>query len=531
MKRLTTILLLAISLNSFSQLGGPKWSESGNATTGSSFLGTTNSESLFFRTNNLMRFYISSSGDVVFPLLGSSSNGFAVLDNTGKVIKINFSGSSSDVFFGNGTFGSLSAATGWITSSGITFTNNKVGIGITSPSQALEVNGNIIANGSVNAQEFNVGDVVSQGKNLRISTNICLDGYDPSTGMRNELCVFTQPLFINSKTGLNFHTILNADNTGNVGVGTNTPIYKLDIAGSMRVSGESFYNGTSHFSRITKMPGDTVIRIGDSTFYIDDANNRIYFGTLTSGGPSGTSFWSPKGLAMGSVTATATGIEAVSMGRYASASGIQSIAIGSYSKSFAPNSVCIGSYVGTVSIPFSAGAEHSMVIGSGISPTQSLVNTKKNSLMIGFNSTIPTLFVGESSGAGTTGGVGIGTTDIPIGFKLAVNGKIITEEIVLLLKTDWPDFAFETSFKRKTYLEKEQYYIKHKHLENLLSAKEIQQNGMPVIKTMTGIVQNTEENSLDIIDLYKMFELMDKKITSLELENKQLKTELEKIKG
>jgi hypothetical protein len=47
-----------------------------------------------------------------------------------------------------------------------------------------------------------------------------------------------------------------------------------------------------------------------------------------------------------------------------------------------------------------------MIIGRGTSGF--LINDKNNSLMIGFNSNLPTLFVSPSSGSGTTGKIGIG---------------------------------------------------------------------------------------------------------------------------
>jgi hypothetical protein len=64
-----------------------------------------------------------------------------------------------------------------------------------------------------------------------------------------------------------------------------------------------------------------------------------------------------------------------------------------------------------------------MVIGGGSLNTGSfLTNNISNSLMIGFDSNIPTVFVGQSSGDGTTGKVGIATSS-PIQ-TLDVNGRI-----------------------------------------------------------------------------------------------------------
>jgi hypothetical protein len=54
--------------------------------------------------------------------------------------------------------------------------------------------------------------------------------------------------------------------------------------------------------------------------------------------------------------------------------------------------------------------DFSFIIGTGASDTDRLDNYVENSLFVGFNSDIPTLFVGPSDGAGTYGHVGVNTT-------------------------------------------------------------------------------------------------------------------------
>src|SRR5690606_22479633 len=55
-------------------------------------------------------------------------------------------------------------------------------------------------------------------------------------------------------------------------------------------------------------------------------------------------------------------------------------------------------------------AENAMVLGRGIDGTTLFENDIENSLMIGFNSTIPTVFVAELEANETFGSVGIGMT-------------------------------------------------------------------------------------------------------------------------
>lgn len=91
------------------------------------------------------------------------------------------------------------------------------------------------------------------------------------------------------------------------------------------------------------------------------------------------------------------------------------------------NSFAMGNDVGTL-------GSNRFVIGSGFSSTFPLTNyISNNSLVVGFNSDIPTLYIGPSSGVGTTGDIGIGNS-IPSA-KLDVNGTFKVRDKSYLMKT------------------------------------------------------------------------------------------------
>lgn len=135
---------------------------------------------------------------------------------------------------------------------------------------------------------------------------------------------------------------------------------------------------------------------------------------------------------------TAIGNSSISLGGYASGSG--SISIGENMAS-GKNSAVFGNYStasGQNSMVFGincySSANNAFIIGSGAndycdlsSSDDRLKNNTGNSLAVGFNSDIPTLFVGTSSGLGTTGNVGIGTSSPSE--KLHVNGKTRTSSL------------------------------------------------------------------------------------------------------
>lgn len=145
---------------------------------------------------------------------------------------------------------------------------------------------------------------------------------------------------------------------GNVGIGTSNPTEKLTVAGNVKVSGKT------EMQRITSP--DSIVRFGDSTIWIAYNSNRI--------------------LAF-PVSALVQGL---AIGNFSSGAGLHSLAIGRHA-------------VTTVN------ATNSIAMGSGAGQIPMVLN-QANSLGIGFNSDIPTLYVGPSSGLGTTGSVGIGTT-------------------------------------------------------------------------------------------------------------------------
>lgn len=89
--------------------------------------------------------------------------------------------------------------------------------------------------------------------------------------------------------------------------------------------------------------------------------------------------------------------------------GANSLAVGLANKTIGATSVALGKFVW-------ANATNAIVIGSGIDNNESkaLINGYSGTLMVGFNSRRPTLFVGTSNGGVTTGKIGIGNMTNPL---------------------------------------------------------------------------------------------------------------------
>lgn len=108
------------------------------------------------------------------------------------------------------------------------------------------------------------------------------------------------------------------------------------------------------------------------------------------------------------------------------------------------------------------------------------------------------------------GNVGIGTTDTK-GYKLAVAGKIVSEEVVVKLQSSWPDYVFEESYPLTPLQDLETYLKENKHLPGIPNAKTVEEEGIQLGEMNAKLLEKVEELTLYIIEL-------EKRIKSLENE-------------
>ncbi len=189
--------------------------------------------------------------------------------------------------------------------------------------------------------------------------------------------------------------VVYVDNAGNVGVGTTTPTTKLDVRGTLNAGADG-----SGF---------------DVNLYGASTGSRLLWDktkmSLRAGRDATGLYWAPESIgtystAMG-LNVKATDDHATAFGRDAHATGYASTALGWFAMANGDNSAVLGRLA-------TAGAANSMVIGIGIDSSNRLENHIENSLMIGFNTTTPTLFVG-----GPEANVGIGMSNPEVRFEVS----------------------------------------------------------------------------------------------------------------
>ena len=94
------------------------------------------------------------------------------------------------------------------------------------------------------------------------------------------------------------------------------------------------------------------------------------------------------------------------------------------------------------------------------------------------------------------------------GYKLRVFGKIISEEVRVQLTSAWPDYVFEEGYKKLTLPELETYLKENKHLPNVPSAADIDKDGQQLGEIQRKMLEKIEELSLYVIELKKEIDVL-----------------------
>ena len=429
----------------------------------------------------------------------------------------------------------------WTTSGTLIYNTNagNVGIGTNSPSSKFHIAGNLmLENTSPIIQFRQSGDdkvyIQLSGDNLRLGTNsgnnlgklvFRMDGSDKvfvdSTGNMQIIGEQDASLTTNGylQLGSTGSTNLLLDNNeivarnngaaddlilqydgGNVGIGIGQPNDKVDVDGSMRLS------GSSRFLKFeTGVAGGLITRYAPGIQFIRNDGTQLgkieYVDTL--GFANFMRFrMGASGNAIILNTSNEVGIgTVVPLGKFhvRGTAGSDEIVV---------NSGVLGE---TAAIQF-----YSSLLGGGANEKRAFVMLDDYDLKVGTNSgNINGRFVIRTDGADRmfvdeAGNVCIGTNAVASGYKLHVSGKAICEELKVQLVQNWPDYVFEKSYRLKPLDELKSFIETNKHLPGIPSAKEVEQNGLEVGEMQKKLMQKVEELSLYVIQLKEEIDLLKK---------------------
>ncbi len=119
--------------------------------------------------------------------------------------------------------------------------------------------------------------------------------------------------------------------------------------------------------------------------------------------------------------------------------------------------------------------------------------------------------------------VAIGNNDCPIGYKLSVDGKVMCEELRVELSGSWPDYVFAKGYDLMSLTELEKYTQNTHHLPGIPAANQMEESGISMGEMTTVLMTKVEELTLYLIEANKNQIKANKRIEQLEEQVKQIK--------
>jgi hypothetical protein len=316
------------------------------------------------------------------------------------------------------------------------------------------------------------------------------------------------------------------DASGRLGLGLNTPVYRFDTKSSTHTRTINSNNSHSSTSStygsysIANNPGTgSAFGMYGNGAGVGGSNYGLY-GSASEGssnygiyGTSTTTVNSPVGYG---VLGTTSGTGTTNYGIYGSATG----ATTNWAGYFLQNTYMGGAVgVGTTTI---ADSKFSVQQTGTTLATAKFLNTSKgaNISWVHFGTTgdwylrsaanTGTVFIQDQNASAK---VCIGGTQAATGYKLSVTGKIICEELKVLLTANWPDYVFESEYPLMPLKQLENYISENKHLPGVPSATEMEEKGgMEVGEMQTLLVKKLEEANLYILQLNLRLEELEAKL-------------------
>ena len=253
---------------------------------------------------------------------------------------------------------------------------------------------------------------------------------------------------------------------GNVGVGIDTPLYKLSLNGDA-----GLYNGSNFIGFLGNSGKDFLINSKTGSLLAGTSPDNLilqYSGTFgTSTGRIGIGTNSPTGRLH---------------------------VFGASGELFR---------AGTTSSAIQMTNDFIQFIGGSVG--KFFMQLSGNNLTLSNSS-------GNNSGLLTLNGsqVTIGQVTPAIGYKLSVGGKAICEELKVQLQGSWPDYVFANNYSLPSFNELRNFIKTHHHLPNIPAAAEMEKNGLELGEMQRKMMEKMEELTLYVLQLEEQIQELKK---------------------
>ncbi|MEO8147550.1 MAG: hypothetical protein ABI723_07935 [Bacteroidia bacterium] len=366
---------------------------------------------------------------------------------------------------------------------------NNVGIGISGASASLHVasklaGDGILIDGTQPYCTFKETAGIGAGLNWRDVGNVSKGYFYYNYGAN-------QIKLSNDASGSRNDFIVNS--SGNVGIGTATPGTKLQIEGNEYINYQTNNSGSLGITALNATCNNTGNAATTAGYFDATGTGGAVYGVKTNAHGTGTNY----GVYGNAISAS--GNSAYGLYGYASGPGTNWAGFFKGNVRLEGTSGYIGFYNSTnVYVGYIQNSNKSLVIGLDASNTTGSIKFNTN--------------IGQAMIINPSNNIGMGTSAIPAGYKLAVNGKIICTELQVQLKSAWPDYVFSKDHILIPLDELEKQIDQDKHLKGIPSACEVKENGgIAVGEMQTKLLEKVEELTLYVIQLKKENDELKKK--------------------
>jgi hypothetical protein len=336
------------------------------------------------------------------------------------------------------------------------------------------------------------------------------------------------------------------NSTGNVGIGTLSPAYPLDVQGNVRIAGQlktvlpnsgmGLEIGVNNLGNASITNGYTGMRISANLEGSTGEVRLIDLEHTNSAGATpnnnGYLFHSKGGVLNVNSYVTVPQTGGIVIGRERNATAIApfgGLQIPLYVTSplssqtsqgyFATGMGSLGAYIenkaGNPAITDGSGVK----MGVKIESSGAVHNISSSAVNYGLyinagGADINYSVYVENGNAYFKDNIGVGTSPVT-DYKLAVNGSAIFNKIKVK-QYPWADYVFAKDYHLPSLSEVEAFIRAHGHLPDVVSAEQVEKEGLDVGENQAVLLKKIEELTLYMIEL-------NKRLDKLEAENRRLK--------